>query len=120
MSTLVTVVGIPLYRLVIVKLVPRVKHILMLTKIVGGSLPVATANSLEHSIGNEPQHKHPAWYQLSEMLLGYSPIRTCLIIRSGYYSYHTLSLVHSNDHNMIHHSSALQWSLLPACLHDSI
>ena len=93
---------------------------LCLQKIVGGSLPVATANSLEHSIGNEPQHKHPAWYQLSEMLLGYSPIRTCLIIRSGYYSYHTLSLVHSNDHNMIHHSSALQWSLLPACLHDSI
>ena len=32
MSALVIVVGIPLYRLVIIRLVPRVKHILMLTK----------------------------------------------------------------------------------------
>ena len=78
MSTLVTVVGIPLYRLVIVKLVPKVKHILMLTKMWVG-LYLSLLQVVLCIIVDMNQNITP-WYQLSGLLLHCSPFHTCSII----------------------------------------
>ena len=54
MSALVTVVGIPLYRLVIVKLVPRIKNVQMLHKNVDRSVPLTTTSCPVHHSGGQP------------------------------------------------------------------
>ena len=59
-SALVTVVGIPMYELVIVKIFPRIKNILMLTKMwIGLYLSLIQIVIYIIYIGREPQrHKH--------------------------------------------------------------
>ena len=62
------------------KLVPRVKHS-DANKNVGGSLPFTTARGTVDHSGYEQQH-NTLVYQLSELLLHYSPIHAHSIIRT--------------------------------------
>ena len=114
MSALVTVVGIPLYRLVIVKLVPRIKHILMLTKMWVG-LYLSLLQVVLYIIVVMNQGATP-WYQLSTELhvhvKRYSPIRACSIIRTGYVTIHNNSCVPNNDHI----DNTYLWFIIPQLL----
>ena len=111
MSVLVTVVGIPLYRLVILKVIPRVKHFLMLTKMwLGLYLSLLQVVLYIIVVMN---HNTTPWYQLSRWLLSYnSPIRACSIIRTGYLSIHTNSCIPNNEHI----DNTYLWFIIPQFL----
>ena len=77
MSTLVAVVGIPLYRLVIVKVIPRLKNVRMLTKMWIG-LYFSLVQVILYII---VVVNHSDTYQLQD--ISYSPSKKCYIIRTG-------------------------------------
>ena len=85
MSTLVSVIGIPLYRLVIVKVIPRVKNVRMLTKMWMGlylsllQVVLYIIVVVNHDTTYWQQHHTVIPYQLH-----YPPGRLCYIIRTGY------------------------------------
>ena len=87
MSALVTVVGIPLYRLVIMKLVPRIKNVQMLTKMwIGLYLSllqvvlyiIVVVNHDTRYWQQHHNHVHP-YYDKQ-----YVPTRDCYCIRTGF------------------------------------
>ena len=102
MSTLVSVVGIPLYRLVIVKVFPRVKNIRMLTKMWMGvylsllQVVLYIIVVVNHDTTYWQQHHTVIPYETQ-----YPPTRKCYIIRTGcefvYYGLDTLDCQQYND-----------------------
>ena len=84
MSTLVSVVGIPLYRLVIVKVIPRVKNVRMLTKMwIGLYLSLLQVVLYIIVVVN---HDTTYWQQHHTVIpneLQYPLTRECYIIRTG-------------------------------------
>ena len=84
MSTLVSVVGIPLYRLVIVKVVPRLKNVRMLTKMwIGLYLSLLQVVLYIIVVVN---HDTTYWQQHHTVIPNgthYPPTRQCYIIRTG-------------------------------------
>ena len=84
MSTLVSVVGIPLYRLVIVRLVPRLKNVRMLTKMWMG-LYLSLLQVVLYIIV-VVDHDTRYWQQHHTVIHNepqYPPSRECYIIRTG-------------------------------------
>ena len=84
MSTLVSVVGIPLYRLVIVKVFPRLKNIRMLTKMWMG-LYLSLLQVVLYIIV-VVNHDTAYWQQHHSVIPNetqYTPTRQCYIIRTG-------------------------------------
>ena len=84
MSTLVSVVGIPLYRLVIVRLVPRLKNVRMLTKMWMG-LYLSLLQVVLYIIV-VVDHDTRYWQQHHSVIHNepqYPPSRECYIIRTG-------------------------------------
>ena len=84
MSTLVSVVGIPLYRLVIVKMLPRLKNIRMLTKMWMG-LYLSLLQIVLYIIV-VVNHDTTYWQQHHTVIsnkIHYPPSRQCYIIRTG-------------------------------------
>ena len=84
MSTLVSVVGIPLYRLVIMKLFPRLKYIRMLTKMWMG-LYLSLLQVVMH-ITVVVNYNTTYWQQHHSIIhkeLLFSPSRECYKIRTG-------------------------------------
>ena len=83
-STIVTVVSIPLYRLVIINIFPRIKNILMLTKMWMGLylslLQVVLYIILATNYNIKYWQEHSIAHHIIEM---YSSSHTCLVIR-GY------------------------------------
>ena len=83
MSTLVSVIGIPLYRLVIVKVIPRVKNVRMLTKMWMG-LYLSLLQVVLYIIV-VVNHDTTYWQQHHTVIpYHYPPGRLCYIIRTGY------------------------------------
>ena len=84
MSTLVAVVGIPLYRLVIVKVIPRLKNVRMLTKMWIGlylsllQIVLYIILAVNHNTTYWQQHHTVIPYEHH-----YSITRDCYIIRTG-------------------------------------
>ena len=100
MSTLVSVVGIPLYRLVIVKVFPRVKNVRMLTKMWMG-LYLSLLQVVLYIIV-VVNHDTTYWQQHHSVLneTQYLPIRQCSVIRTGcifIYSSNSLDCHQYND-----------------------
>ena len=93
MSALVIVVGIPLYRLVITKLVPRLQYVLMLTKIWIGlyiSLLQVTLTIIvvtNHDAKYWQQHHSVA--MVSQRNGSFSVLHTCFKIRVGIVSHNS-------------------------------
>ena len=83
MSTLVSVVGIPLYRLAIVKVFPRLKNVRMLTKMWIG-LYLSLLQVVLYIIV-AVNHDTTYWQQHHSVIneTQYLPIRQCSVIRSG-------------------------------------
>ena len=83
-STLVSVVGIPLYRQVIVKVVPRLKNVRMLTKMRMG-LHLSLLQVVLHIIV-VVNHETTYWQQHHTVIpygAHYPPSRQCYIILTG-------------------------------------
>ena len=84
MSALVSVVGIPLYRLVIVKVFPRIKNVRMLTKMsIGLYLSLFQVVLYIIVVVN---HDTTYWQQHHSVIpreATYLPIKQCYIIRTG-------------------------------------
>ena len=79
MSTLVAVVGIPLYRLVIVKVIPRLKNVRMLTKMwIGLYLSLLQVVLYIIVVVN-----HSQFQQQAIPFKEHSPSKMCYIIRTG-------------------------------------
>ena len=91
-STLVTVVGIPLYRLVIIKIFPRIKNILMLTKMWMGLYLSLLQVVLYIILATNYNIKYWQEHSTAEPHIKdrYSSSRACLQIR-GYLYNHTCS-----------------------------
>ena len=97
MSTLVTVVGIPLYRLVIMKLVPRIKNVQMLTKMwIGLYLSLLQVVLYIIVVVN---HDTRYWLQrqIPVLLPSHGPTSICYCIRTGYNSKHCNQSVNNNE-----------------------
>ena len=101
MSTLVSVVGIPLYRLVIVSLVPRLKNVRMLTKMwIGLYLSLLQVVLYIIVVVN---HDNTYWQQHHTVIPNgtqFPPSRECYIIRTGcefIYALDTLDCQQYND-----------------------
>ena len=101
MSTLVSVVGIPLYRLVIVKVFPRLKNIRMLSKMWMG-LYLSLLQVVLHIIV-VVNHDTTYWQQHHSVISNeahYPLTRECYIIRTGckfLYASHSLDCQQYND-----------------------
>ena len=101
MSTLVSVVGIPLYRLVIVEVFPRVKNVRMLTKMWMG-LYLSLLQVVLYIIV-VVNHETTYWQQHHTVIpreASYIPTKQCYIIRSGcvfLYASHSLVCQQYND-----------------------
>ena len=101
MSTLVSVVGIPLYRLVIVKVFPRIKNVRMLTKMWMG-LYLSLLQVVLYIIV-VVNHDTTYWQQHHTVIpreARYLPTKQCYIIRTGcefLYASHSLDCQQYND-----------------------
>ena len=100
LSTLVSVVGIPLYRLVIMKVFPRVKYIRMLTKMwIGLYLSLLQVVLYIIVVVNHDttywQHHHSAIPNVTQ----YLPSTQCYIIRTGCYFAFDLSGLDGHQYN---------------------
>ena len=101
MSTLVSVVSIPLYRLVIVKVFPRIKNVRMLTKMWMG-LYLSLLQVVLYIIV-VVNHDTTYWQQHHSVIpreARYLPIKQCYIIRTGcefLYASHSLDCQQYND-----------------------
>ena len=95
MSTLVSVFGIPLYRLVIVKVFPRIKNVRMLTKMWMG-LYLSLLQVVFYIIV-VVNHDTTYWQQHHSVILNetqFLPSRECYIIRTGcVFMYHGLDIL---------------------------
>ena len=100
-STLVSVVGIPLYRLVIVKVIPRLKNVRMLTKMWMG-LYLSLLQVVLYIIV-VVNHDTTYWQQHHSVIpygKHYPPTRQCYIIRTGcefIFASHSLDCQQYND-----------------------
>ena len=107
MSTLVSVIGIPLYRLVIVRVVPRVKNVRMLTKMWMGlylsllqevlSIIVVVNHDATYW---QQHHHHHIHHSVNPNETQFSPSRECYVIRTGcvfIYGLHRLDCQQYND-----------------------
>ena len=88
MSTIVTVVGIPLYQLVLVRVFPRLKNILLLTKMWIGMylslLQVVIYIILVINNNATYWQQHHSYYSASPLNhTFYSTYKNCFIVRSG-------------------------------------
>ena len=104
MSALVTVVGIPLYRLVIMKIFPCVQKVLMLNKmwiglylcllqVVINIIVVENHDNIHWYNDNTYNHSHD--YRLSSYY--FNPMSICLAIRTGIYHNHQNSCEDFNN-----------------------
>ena len=142
MSALVTVVGIPLYRLVIMKLVPRLKQVQMFTKMWIGLYLSLLQVVLYIIVVVNHDTRYPLQRQFIFLLEKHVSTNVCYCIRTGYNFWTLQPITHNSEPvdndtcassvhlvqamdfdkhlPVVHHPTAPQWSLLPACLHDSI
>ena len=81
MSTLVSVVGIPLYRLVITKVFPRMKNVRMLTKMWMG-VYLSLLQEVLYTIV-VVSHDTTYWQQHHSVISNGPPSRQCIVIRTG-------------------------------------
>ena len=87
LTTLVTVVGIPLYRLVIIKVIPKVKTVLMLTKMwVGLYLSLLQIVLYIIVVVNHDTSRWPQHHTINTDRQHYLPIHQCLGNQLGYHS----------------------------------
>ena len=104
MTTLVSVIGIPLYRLVIVRVVPRVKNVRMLTKMWMG-LYLSLLQEVLYIIVVvnhdttywQQHHHHHIHHSVNPNETQFSPSRECYVIRTGcvfIYGLHRLDCQH--------------------------
>ena len=115
-STLVSVVGIPLYRLVIVKVIPRLKNVRMLTKMWMG-LYLSLLQVVLYIIV-VVNHDTTYWQQHHSVIpygKHYPPTRQCYIIRTGcefIFASHSLDCQQYNDPV----DNTYMWFIIPQLL----
>ena len=108
MSTLVAVVGIPLYRLVIVKVIPRLKNVRMLTKMwIGLYLSLLQVVLYIIVVVN---HDTTYWQQHHTNVASYTNPMQCLIIRKFILNHH---YVEYNDDPV---DNTYLWFIIPQLL----
>ena len=116
MSTLVAVVGIPLYRLVIVKLIPRLKNVRMLTKMwIGLYLSLLQVVLYIIVVVN---HDTTYWQQHHTVIpyeTHYSITRNCYVIRTGCSFNPHLGFWHCQQYNDPVDNTYL-WFIIPQLL----
>ena len=116
MSTLVSVVGIPLYRLVIVKVVPRLKNVRMLTKMwIGLYLSLLQVVLYIIVVVN---HDTTYWQQHHSVIpyeTQYTPTKQCLVIRIGCDFLSALSILECQLYNDPVDNTYL-WFIIPQLL----
>ena len=114
MSTLVAVVGIPLYRLVIVKVFPRLKNVRMLTKMwIGLYLSLVQVVLYIIMVVN---HDTTYWQQHHTIIVyeaQYSPSKMCFIIRTGCDMFHHGSDCHQYNDPV---DNIYLWFIIPQLL----
>ena len=117
MSTLVSVVGIPLYRLVIVKVIPRLNNVRMLTKMWMG-LYLSLLQVVLYIIV-VVNHNTTYWQQHHSVIPNgtqFSPSRECYIIRTGCdFICHDFDIVHCRQYNDPVDNTYL-WFIIPQLL----
>ena len=126
-STLVVVVGIPLHRLIINKCSRYIKKFRMLTKMWIGlylslvQVVLYTIVVINHDSKYWSEHSSIEYILKTQPYYHYSPGILCLNIQFRVLNISTLLVNPSRQHlPVVHHSSAPQWSLFSACLHDSV
>ena len=116
MSTLVSVVGIPLYRLVIVRVVPRLKNVRMLTKMWMGlylsllQVVLYIIVVVNHDTTYWQQHHTVIPYETQ-----YPPSRHCQIIRTGCFFLYGLDTLDCQQYNDPVDNTYL-WFIIPQLL----
>ena len=116
MSTLVSVVGIPLYRLVIVKMLPRLKNIRMLTKMWMG-LYLSLLQIVLYIIV-VVNHDTTYWQQHHTVIsnkIHYPPSRQCYIIRTVCFFLFGLNTLDCQQYNDPVDNTYL-WFIIPQLL----
>ena len=126
-STLVVVVGIPLYRLIINKCSRYIKKVRMLTKMWIGlylslvQIVLYIIVVINHDSKYWSEHSSVACVLNDSSFYRYNPGRVCFNIRLEHtFSPESCELPKNPVEPVVHHSSAPQWSLFSACLHDSV
>ena len=116
MSTLVSVVGIPLYRLVVVKVIPRVKNVRMLIKMwIGLYLSLLQVVLYIIVVVN---HDTTYWQQHHTVIpneLQYPPTRECYIICTGCEFIFSLNSLDCQQYNDPVNNTYL-WFIIPQLL----
>ena len=116
LSTLVSVVGIPLYWLVIMKVFPRVKYIRMLTKMwIGLYLSLLQVVLYIIVVVNH----HTTYWQQHHSVISlepqYPPSRQCHIIRTGCFFYYPSNILDCHQYNDPVDNTYL-WFIIPQLL----
>ena len=116
MSTLVAVVGIPLYRLVIVKVIPRLKNVRMLTKMwIGLYLSLLQVVLYIIVVVNHDTTYWQQWHTVIPNETHYSITRNCYVIRTGCSFNPYLEFWHCQQYNDPVDNTYL-WFIIPQLL----